>query len=77
MANDETFGAKTLLDVDLSCKVSSGIRLSVGAQNLLNTFPDEHQKDANRSDGRFVYSRRVTQFGTNGGFYYARLSLDS
>ncbi len=77
MANDEIFGAKTLFDADLSCAVSSGLRLSVGAQNLLNTFPDEHQKDGNRSDGRFVYSRRVTQFGTNGAFYYARLSLDS
>ena len=74
--NDETFGAKTLWDLDLTYAVASGIRLSVGAQNLLNTFPDKHRKNTNRSDGRFVYSRRVTQFGTNGGFYYARLRLE-
>ena len=34
---------------------------------------EEHQEDANRSDGRFAYSRRVAQFGANGGFYYGRL----
>jgi hypothetical protein len=32
-------------------------------------------KAANINFGRFVYSRRVTQFGMNGGFYYARLLL--
>ena len=75
-ANDETFSAKTLLDVDVSYRVLPGLRLSVGANNLLNTFPDEHQKDGNIGSRGFVYSRRVTQFGTNGGFYYGRLSFD-
>ena len=75
-ANDETFGAKTLLDLDLSYQVVSGIRFSVGANNLLNTFPDAHRKAANLSFGRFIYSRRVTQFGMNGGYYYTRLFLN-
>ncbi|MGH7672861.1 MAG: TonB-dependent receptor [Gemmatimonadales bacterium] len=74
-ANDETFGAKTLYDVDLSYEVLGGVRLAVGANNLFNTYPDKHKNTANISSGRFVYSRRVTQFGMNGGFYYARLAL--
>ncbi|MCY3789480.1 MAG: TonB-dependent receptor [Gemmatimonadetes bacterium] len=74
--NDETFSAKTLLDVDVSYQMLPGLRLSVGATNLLNTFPDEHEKDANIGSRGFVYSRRVMQFGTNGGFYYGRLSFD-
>ena len=72
----ETFSAKTLLDLDLSYPVWPGVRLSVGANNLLNTFPDEHEKETNITSRGFVYSRRVMQFGTNGGFYYGRLSLD-
>ncbi len=36
---------------------------------------DQQKKAANISFGRFIYSRRVTQFGMNGGFYYARLQL--
>ena len=47
----------------------------IGANNILNTFPDKHTKDANISNGNFPYSRRVTQYGMNGGFYYARLQF--
>jgi hypothetical protein len=42
---------------------------------VLNTFPDKQTKDANISSGRFVYSRNVSQFGQNGGFYYGKLEL--
>ncbi len=74
-ALDETFGAKTLIDLDLSYELFTGLRLNVGGANIFNTFPDEQTKPANISDGRFVYSRRVTQFGMNGGYYYARLRV--
>jgi iron complex outermembrane receptor protein len=74
-ANDERFGAKTLLDVDLGLDLLRGVRLGIGANNLLNTFPDKQRVPANINGGRFIYSRRVTQFGMNGGFYYARLAL--
>jgi len=73
--NDETFGAKTLFDLDLGCQLSGGVRLAVGGSNIFNTFPDQQTKVFNISGGRFIYSRRVTQFGMNGGFYYARLQL--
>ncbi len=72
---DETFGAKTLFDLNVTYEVVPGANLTVGANNVLNTFPDKHQKAGNISNGRFIYSRRVTQFGMNGGFYYARLAL--
>ena len=74
-ANDERFGAKTLFDLDLSSEVRSGVRLSVGGTNIFNTYPDQQVHATNVSLGRFVYSRRVTQFGMNGGFYYARVQV--
>jgi iron complex outermembrane receptor protein len=73
--NDETFGAKTLIDLDVGYQLGRNVRLSIGAENLLNTFPDRQTKEANISLGRFVYSRYVSQFGQNGGFYYGRLQL--
>ncbi|NJM91200.1 MAG: TonB-dependent receptor [Myxococcales bacterium] len=73
--NDEEFGAKTLFDVDLGYQVAKNLRLTVGAENLLNTFPDKQTKEANISSGRFVYSRNVSQFGQNGGYYYGKLQL--
>jgi len=74
-ANDEFFGAKVLFDVDLGYAITKQLTLSVGADNLLNTFPDKQKKDANISFGRLVYPRNVRQFGQNGVFYYAKLDL--
>src|SRR5207244_593145 len=72
---DEHFGAKTLFDVDVWHELMPGVRLAVGGINIFNTYPDPQVKPANVSFGRFIYSRRVTQFGINGGFYYTRLQL--
>ncbi|MGH7577615.1 MAG: hypothetical protein ACREM1_21145 [Longimicrobiales bacterium] len=47
----------------------------MGGNDVLNTFPDKHQQEANYSNGQFPFSRRVTQFGLNGAFYYARLEV--
>jgi iron complex outermembrane receptor protein len=73
--NDEEMGAKVLYDVDLGVQVTKNLHLSIGADNILNTFPDEQTKASNISSGRFIYSRNVSQFGQNGGFYYGRLEL--
>ena len=74
-AGDERFGAKTLFDLDLGWDVGRGVKVNVGGSNIFNVYPDKQVKAGNISFGRFVYSRRVTQFGMNGGFYYARLLL--
>jgi iron complex outermembrane receptor protein len=73
-ANDERFGGKVLLDFEASYQLSRKLRLTLGAENFLNTFPDRQDKPANTSAGRFVYSN-LSQFGVNGGFYYGRLQL--
>ncbi len=73
--NDEDFGGKTLFDLDVSYEILDGVRLTVGANNIFNTFPDQHEDTDNLSSGRFPYSRRVTQFGMNGGYYYGRIQL--
>jgi iron complex outermembrane receptor protein len=74
-ASDEVFGGKVLFDVDLGYHATKDATFSIGADNLLNTFPDPQVKAANISSGRFIYSRNVSQFGQNGGFYYAKLQL--
>ncbi|MGI9037926.1 MAG: TonB-dependent receptor [Gemmatimonadota bacterium] len=74
--NDETFSSKVLFDLDLGYDLAPGVRGTIGANNLFNTYPDQHELATNRSGERFIFSRRVSQFGSNGGFYYAKLSLD-
>lgn len=73
--DDEEFGAKVLFDVDLGYQATKNMYVSIGGDNVLNTFPDKQKQDANISFGRFIYSRNVSQFGQNGGFYYAKLEL--
>ena len=73
--NDERFSGKGIVDVDLSYEIFTGVKVAAGANNIFNTFPDKQTKEGNISSGRFPFSRRVTQFGTNGGFYYGRLQL--
>ena len=73
--NDETFGAKLVFDADVAFQILPGTMLQVGANNLFNTLPDGHTKEANYSSGNFPFSRRVTQYGMNGGYYYARLQF--
>lgn len=74
--NDEEFGSKVLFDAEFGYELARGFKVSLGAQNLFNTYPDQHEKASNRSTERFIFSRRVTQFGSNGGFYYLRLDLN-
>ena len=74
-AADERFKAKVLFDLDIGYQITKNVLVSIGADNLLNTFPDKQRKDVNTSFGRFVYSRNVSQFGENGGFYYGKLEL--
>jgi iron complex outermembrane recepter protein len=71
----QTFSPKTLFDADLGYQFTKNLQLSVGADNIFNTFPDKNTKPNNISLGRFIYNRNVTQFGLNGGFYYGKLEL--
>lgn len=72
---DQLFSAKFITDLDITFKATNNIRLSLGANNLFNIFPDKHVHSGNISLGRFVYSRRVSQFGVRGTFIYAKVGL--
>ena len=74
-ANDQTFAAKIVTDISVGYKLTEKLRLSVGANNLFDVYPDLNI-EANQSSGRFLYSRRSQQFGANGRYAFARLSLD-
>ncbi len=73
---DEDFSAKIVPDIEIGYQVNKFLKWDIGAQNVTNTFPDEHVNPANISSGRFVYSRRVQQFGVRGRFVYSKLTFD-
>jgi len=86
-ALDETFSPRFVTDVNVSYRLLKNLNLTIGANNLFDIYPDrlravnaptpERYGAAaldNSSFGRFVYGRTATQFGFNGGYYFANLS---
>jgi iron complex outermembrane receptor protein len=80
----QVFGTKVVTDLSFGYDVSESLTVTVGANNLLDIFPDRADQDLdpntdgdqnNRSSGRFDWSRRAQQFGIGGRFLFARLSF--
>ncbi|WP_142784836.1 TonB-dependent receptor [Changchengzhania lutea] len=74
IANQQVFGSKLVTDLSFGYKASESLTLTIGANNLLDVYPDR-AIEANRSSGRFDWSRRSQQFGVGGRFLFARLSF--
>lgn len=71
---DQTFSGKWLTDINLEYRISSGLSLFVGGNNILDVYPDKNIK-AMQDNGRFPYNTAVTQFGFNGSYYYGGINL--
>ena len=69
---DRIYAGKTITDLSLGYKMNENLSITIGANNLLDIYPDKSDA-AFQSDGRFLYSRRSVQFGTNGRHMFARL----
>jgi iron complex outermembrane receptor protein len=75
-ALDEFFSEKTVTDASMSYKLKNFANITIGANNIGNTYPDKLKNFGNTGEGRFVYSRAATQFGFNGGYYYTSLVFE-
>ena len=73
---DQTFAPKVVTDLTVGYQLTKNLNFSIGANNLLDVYPDKQTHSVDVSYGRFDYSRRVQQFGFNGAFYFARLRFD-
>jgi len=77
----QVFGTKVVTDLSFGYKASESLTLTIGANNLLDVYPDRaadtfSDGGTNRSSGRFDWSRRAQQFGVGGRFLFARLSFN-
>jgi len=75
---ENTIGIKAITDLDVNYKFSKAFSISVGANNLLNTYPDK-LNPALVADWRSNLDNSAVQkypsfspFGINGGYYYAK-----
>ena len=79
----QRFGAKFTTDLDISYTLWTRLTLTLGANNVFNTYPDKIKQSYSNSiypltgslyDGE-VYPRSGGPFGINGGFWYVRASF--
>ncbi|ULQ52365.1 TonB-dependent receptor [Flavihumibacter fluvii] len=63
---------KVVTDLTVSYAVSKALAITIGANNLLNVYPDK-QVYANSYFGVFKYA--PVQMGANGSYFFLRLSL--
>jgi iron complex outermembrane receptor protein len=69
VANDQTFGAQWVFDLEASYRLGR-VNFAVGAQNLFDSFPDRNIP-ANFNFGIFTYPRNAPN-GFNGRYVYVR-----
>lgn len=73
---DQTFSAKVITDLSFSYSFNKMVTVNVGANNLLDVYPDKQAHYNNTSSGRFTYSRSVSQFGYNGRYVFGKVTLN-
>ncbi|WP_174275123.1 TonB-dependent receptor plug domain-containing protein [Sphingomonas bacterium] len=80
-ANDDILKPKAIIDLSAGYALTSHLRLTAGANNLLNTY-SSILKAANRglvaatgATSNTAYYNSYSPFGISGGFYYGRINL--
>ncbi len=69
---DYHLGARATLDLSIGYQVFKAVRVSVGGDNVTNTYPTKTRADLTDS-GRFAYDNY--QMGFQGAYYYARMNF--
>jgi iron complex outermembrane recepter protein len=68
------YGEKIVTDLSVGYAFSESLSLTVGANNLLDVYPDEVPTGSNYGD-QFIFSRRTSQFGFNGRYVFGRITF--
>ncbi|MEZ4778752.1 MAG: TonB-dependent receptor [Flavobacteriaceae bacterium] len=70
-AATDTYGAKFVTDLTVGYKLSEGIKVSIGSNNLFNVYPDQ-QDDWTEAGGYWD----SVQMGFGGAYYFGRLDFN-
>jgi len=74
-SRDQTFSSKVVTDLTMKYRINANTSISLGCNNVFNVYPEEHQHSANVGNGIFTYSRRVSQFGLRGAYWFTKANV--
>jgi iron complex outermembrane receptor protein len=72
--NGDEYGAKIITDLSATYDFADNLKFTVGANNLLDVYPDE-VRPSGTGGRQFIFSRRTSQFGFNGRYVFGRLTF--
>ncbi len=73
----QIFGAKALADVSIAYNFRPNMNVTLGCNNIGNTYPDKvFNNYASSFNGQTPYTRNANQFGFNGSFYYMNVNVN-
>ncbi|WP_447641515.1 MULTISPECIES: TonB-dependent receptor [Chitinophagaceae] len=75
VANQQYYNPRWVTDASIGYQIVKQAKLTIGANNLFNVYPETISIAANSNSGQFVYPRATSQFGFNGRYLFARLEL--
>ena len=68
--DDQVYSGKVLFDLETGVSFNEAkSSIAIGAQNILNTYPDEHELAAERTGNRYS---QFSPFGFGGAFWYVK-----
>ena len=65
------YSGKALLDLELGIPLDGGVSLALGAENILNAYPEVNMYGASTVGNRYG---QFSPFGFNGAYYYVRIN---
>ena len=70
--DDQTYSGKVLFDLETSISFDEAqSAIAIGVQNILNTYPDEHELARERTGNKYS---QFSPFGFGGAFWYVKYS---
>ncbi len=72
-APDATVSPKTLVDLEVGYQLTKGIKITAGANNLFDIYPNK--LPASLSGSGFSQYNTYAPYGYSGGFYYGRINF--
>jgi iron complex outermembrane receptor protein len=73
---DERIAPEGIVDLDLSYLIKDNIKVSLGANNLLSTYPDIVAPGNRGGTNPFTYYNQYSPWGIAGGFVYAKINVE-
>ncbi|VAW16341.1 Outer membrane TonB-dependent transporter, utilization system for glycans and polysaccharides (PUL), SusC family [hydrothermal vent metagenome] len=82
--NVQIFSSKAVTDFSISYAFSDTYRVTFGANNIFDVFPDKYNNNADGfigqagsyANGQIPYSRNSNQFGFNGSYYFLGMNIN-